>query len=77
MSEEELLITFLKVSFSGTGISKGHVLEEAAIFLPLMRLRTAIRCRQRVIKDLGEELLLDFNHPLVGFDLTVEGLVLK
>jgi FKBP-type peptidyl-prolyl cis-trans isomerase SlyD len=27
----------------------------------------------KILKNLGEELLLDFNHPLVGFDLHFEG----
>jgi FKBP-type peptidyl-prolyl cis-trans isomerase SlyD len=31
----------------------------------------------KVLKNLGEEVLLDFNHPLVGFDLHFEGKVIE
>jgi FKBP-type peptidyl-prolyl cis-trans isomerase SlyD len=31
----------------------------------------------KVLKNMGEELLLDFNHPLVGFDLHFEGKVIE
>jgi FKBP-type peptidyl-prolyl cis-trans isomerase SlyD len=74
-AEEELLITLPKSQFSQEqGFSK-DMLEEGN-FLPLMD-ENGYPMQAKVIKDLGEELLLDFNHPLVGFDLHFEGLVLE
>jgi FKBP-type peptidyl-prolyl cis-trans isomerase SlyD len=74
-ADEDLLITLPKSQFSKEqGFSK-EMLEEGN-FLPLMD-ENGYPMQAKVLKDLGEELLLDFNHPLVGFDLHFEGLVLE
>ena len=51
------------------------MLEEGS-FLPLMD-ENGYPMQAKILKDLGEELLLDFNHPLVGFDLHFEGNILE
>ena len=74
-ASEELLITLPKSQFSKEqGFSK-EMLEEGN-FLPLMD-ENGYPMQAKVIKDLGEDLLLDFNHPLVDFDLHFEGNVLE
>jgi FKBP-type peptidyl-prolyl cis-trans isomerase SlyD len=45
---------------------------EEGNFLPLMD-EDGYPMQAKILKDLGEEVLLDFNHPLVGFDLHFEG----
>ena len=74
-ASEELLITLPKSQFSKEqGFSK-EMLKEGN-FLPLMD-ENGYPMQAKVIKDLGEDLLLDFNHPLVDFDLHFEGSVLE
>ncbi len=74
-ADEELLITLPKSQFSKEhGFSK-EMLEEGN-FLPLTD-ENGYSMQAKVIKDMGENLLLDFNHPLVDFDLHFEGKVLE
>lgn len=73
-AQDDLLITLPKSQFSDEqGFSK-EMLEEGN-FLPLMD-ENGYPMQAKILKDLGEEILLDFNHPLVGFDLHFEGEVL-
>lgn len=73
-AQDDLLITLPKSQFSDEqGFSK-EMLGEGN-FLPLMD-ENGYPMQAKIIKDLGEEILLDFNHPLVGFDLHFEGEVL-
>jgi len=74
-AEEDLLITLPKSQFSKAQGFSPEMLKEGN-FLPLMD-ENGYPMQAKVLKDLGEELLLDFNHPLVGFDLHFEGQVVE
>lgn len=74
-AQEELLIQLPKSQFSNEQGFTNEMLEEGN-FLPLMD-ENEYPMQAKVIKDLGDELLLDFNHPLVGFGLHFEGKVLE
>jgi FKBP-type peptidyl-prolyl cis-trans isomerase SlyD len=41
-------------------------------FLPLLD-EDGYPMQAKILKDLGEEILLDFNHPLVGMNLHFDG----
>lgn len=73
--DEELVITLPKSQFSGERGFSSEMLEEGN-FLPLMD-ENGYSMQAKVLKDLGENLLLDFNHPLVGFDLHFEGKIIE
>jgi len=49
---------------------------EEGNFLPLVD-ENGYPMQAKVLKNLGEDVLLDFNHPLVGFDLHFEGKVIE
>ncbi len=49
---------------------------EEGNFLPLVD-ENGYPMQAKILKNLGEELLLDFNHPLVGFDLHFEGKIIE
>ncbi|MBN3584269.1 FKBP-type peptidyl-prolyl cis-trans isomerase [Algoriphagus aestuarii] len=74
-ADDELIINLAKSQFSGEQGFNEEMLEEGN-FLPLMD-ENGYPMQAKILKDLGEELLLDFNHPLVGFDLHFDGKVLE
>lgn len=70
-ADEELILSIPKSQFSeDRGFTK-EMLEEGN-FLPLMD-ENQQPMQAKILKDQGEELLLDFNHALVGFDLHFDG----
>ncbi len=73
--DDELVITLPKSQFSSEHGFSPEMLEEGN-FLPLMD-ENGYSMQAKVLKDLGENLLLDFNHPLVGFDLHFEGKIIE
>jgi FKBP-type peptidyl-prolyl cis-trans isomerase SlyD len=70
-ADDELLINLPKDQFTKERGFEEHMLKEGE-FLPLMD-ENGHPMQAKILKDLGESLLLDFNHPLVGFDLHFEG----
>ena len=74
-ADDEMIMAIPKAQFtSERGFEEG-MLDEGN-FLPLMD-ENGYPMQAKVLKDLGEEVLLDFNHPLVGFDLHFEGEVME
>ena len=73
-ADEDLLITLPVNQFSKEQGFSPAMLEEGN-FLPLVD-ENGYPMQAKVLKNMGEELLLDFNHPLVGFDLHFEGKVI-
>lgn len=73
--DDELIITLPKEQFSGERGFSPEMLEEGN-FLPLMD-ENGYSMQAKILKDLGDQLLLDFNHPLVGFDLHFEGNIME
>ncbi|UZD22388.1 FKBP-type peptidyl-prolyl cis-trans isomerase [Algoriphagus halophytocola] len=69
--DEDLIVNLPKTQFSDENGFTGEMLKEGN-FLPLMD-ENGYPMQAKILKDLGEEILLDFNHPLVGFDLHFEG----
>lgn len=69
--DEDLIVNLPKSQFSDENGFNPEMLEEGN-FLPLMD-EDGYPMQAKILKDLGEEILLDFNHPLVGFDLHFEG----
>jgi FKBP-type peptidyl-prolyl cis-trans isomerase SlyD len=74
-ADEELLVTMPVEQFSKERGFNPSMLEEGN-FLPLVD-ENGYPMQAKVLKNMGEELLLDFNHPLVGFDLHFEGKVIE
>lgn len=74
-ADEDLILTVPKKQFTGEKGFEPEMLEEGN-FLPLID-EDGYPMQAKVIKDLGEELLLDFNHPLVGMNLHFDGEVYK
>ncbi len=74
-ADDELVVNLPKTQFSNESGFSDEMLEEGN-FLPLMD-ENGYPMQAKILKDLGEELLLDFNHPLVGFDLHFEGSILE
>jgi FKBP-type peptidyl-prolyl cis-trans isomerase SlyD len=74
-ADDELIVNLPKTQFSNERGFSEEMLEEGN-FLPLMD-ENGYPMQAKILKDLGEELLLDFNHPLVGFDLHFEGSILE
>ncbi|WP_209330669.1 FKBP-type peptidyl-prolyl cis-trans isomerase [Lunatimonas salinarum] len=70
-SDEELVLTVPKAQFTNEKGFQPEMLEEGS-FLPLID-EDGYPMQAKVIKDMGEELLLDFNHPLVGMNLHFDG----
>jgi FKBP-type peptidyl-prolyl cis-trans isomerase SlyD len=73
--DEELILTLPKDQFSGERGFSPEMLEEGN-FLPLMD-ENGYSMQAKVLKNLGDQLILDFNHPLVGFDLHFEGKIIE
>lgn len=74
-ADDEMIMTIPKSQFSSERGFEEGMLEEGN-FLPLMD-ENGYPMQAKVLKDLGEEILLDFNHPLVEFDLHFEGEVFE
>ncbi|MBW3470527.1 FKBP-type peptidyl-prolyl cis-trans isomerase [Arthrospiribacter ruber] len=74
-AEEDMIMEFPKAQFSSAQGFEPGMLEEGN-FLPLVD-ENGYPMQAKVIKDLGENILLDFNHPLVGFDLHFDGEVFE
>jgi FKBP-type peptidyl-prolyl cis-trans isomerase SlyD len=74
-ADDELLMPILKSQLLQDGQFEAGMLEEGS-FLPLVD-QDGFPMQAKVVKDLGEEVLLDFNHPLVGFDLHFEGKIIE
>ncbi|TVP50121.1 MAG: peptidylprolyl isomerase [Mongoliibacter sp.] len=74
-ASEELVMEFPKTQFSEAQGFEPGMLEEGN-FLPLID-ENGYPMQAKVIKDLGDNVLLDFNHPLVGFDLHFDGEVFE
>ena len=74
-ADDELIVNLPKSQFSNERGFSDDMLEEGG-FLPLMD-ENGYPMQAKILKDLGEELMLDFNHPLVGFDLHFEGNIME
>ncbi|WP_291786640.1 peptidylprolyl isomerase [Cecembia sp.] len=74
-ADDELIMTLPKEQFSKDRGFEPAMLEEGN-FLPLLD-EKGFPLQAKVLKDMGAEILLDFNHPLVGFDLHFEGEVFE
>lgn len=74
-ADDELIMVLPKDQFTQERGFEPGMLEEGN-FLPLVD-ENGYPMQAKVLKDLGEEVLLDFNHPLVGFDLHFEGEVFE
>ena len=70
-ADDDLVMALPKDQFTSQRGFEPGMLEEGN-FLPLMD-ENGYPLQAKVLKDLGEEILLDFNHPLVGFDLHFDG----
>lgn len=74
-ADDELILNLPKSQFANErGFSEDMLME--GNFLPLMD-ESGYPMQAKILKDLGEELLLDFNHPLVGFNLHFEGSIIE
>ncbi|WP_373492858.1 peptidylprolyl isomerase [Aquiflexum sp.] len=74
-ADDELIMAMPKNQFDAQNGFEPGMLEEGN-FLPLVD-ENGYPMQAKVVKDLGEEILLDFNHPLVGFDLHFAGEVFE
>jgi FKBP-type peptidyl-prolyl cis-trans isomerase SlyD len=70
-ADDELIMALPKSQFNAENGFEPEMLEEGN-FLPLVD-DNGYPMQAKVLKDLGKEVLLDFNHPLVGFDLHFDG----
>lgn len=73
--DDELIINLPKSQFSGEQGFKDEMLEEGN-FLPLMD-ENGYPMQAKILKNHEDSLLLDFNHPLVGFDLHFDGKIIE
>ncbi len=73
-ASDELIMSLPKNQFSSERGFEPEMLEEGN-FLPLTD-ENGYPMQAKVLKDQGDEVLLDFNHPLVGFDLHFDGEIL-
>lgn len=74
-ADDELIITLPTTQFSGERGFSPEMLDEGN-FLPLMD-ENGYSMQAKILKNLGDQLILDFNHPLVGFDLHFEGKIME
>jgi FKBP-type peptidyl-prolyl cis-trans isomerase SlyD len=70
-ADEEMIVQVPKSQFTQEKGFQEGMLEEGN-FLPLID-EDGYPMQAKILKDLGEELLLDFNHPLVGMNLHFDG----
>ncbi|SDD26236.1 FKBP-type peptidyl-prolyl cis-trans isomerase SlyD [Algoriphagus faecimaris] len=73
--DDDLLVNLPKSQFSQDRGFSEEMIKEGE-FLPLMD-ENGYPMQAKILKDLGETILLDFNHPLVGFDLHFEGSIIE
>jgi FKBP-type peptidyl-prolyl cis-trans isomerase SlyD len=69
--DDELIVSVPKSQFNQERGFEEEMLQEGN-FLPLID-EDGYPMQAKVVKDLGEEVLLDFNHPLTGMNLHFEG----
>jgi FKBP-type peptidyl-prolyl cis-trans isomerase SlyD len=69
--DDELIVSVPKSQFNEEKGFEEEMLQEGN-FLPLVD-EDGYPMQAKVVKDLGEEVLLDFNHPLTGMNLHFEG----
>lgn len=69
--DDELIVSVPKSQFNEEKGFEEEMLHEGN-FLPLVD-EDGYPMQAKVVKDLGEEVLLDFNHPLTGMNLHFEG----
>lgn len=74
-ADDEMIMALPKDQFTKENGFEPGMLDEGN-FLPLVD-ENGYPMQAKILKDLGEEVLLDFNHPLVGFDLHFEGQVFE
>ncbi|GAB2481747.1 MAG: peptidylprolyl isomerase [Cytophagales bacterium] len=74
-ADDELIITLPTAQFSGERGFSPEMLDEGN-FLPLMD-ENGYSMQAKILKNLGDQLILDFNHPLVGFDLHFDGKIIE
>jgi FKBP-type peptidyl-prolyl cis-trans isomerase SlyD len=74
-ADDELLLTLPVDQFTEERGFSPDMLEEGN-FLPLMD-ENGYPMQAKVVKHLGKQVLLDFNHPLVGFALHFEGKIIE
>lgn len=74
-ADDEMIMALPKDQFTSERGFDPNMLEEGS-FLPLMD-EDGYSMQAKVVKDMGSELLLDFNHPLVGFNLHFDGEVIE
>ena len=74
-ADDELIVNVPKDQLSAERGFTPEMLEEGN-FLPLVD-EDGYSMQAKVLKDMGDEFLLDFNHPLVGFSLHFVGEVLE
>lgn len=70
-ADDDLIVNVPKDQLTQERGFTAEMLQEGN-FLPLVD-EEGYSMQAKVMKDLGNELLLDFNHPLVGFSLHFEG----
>jgi FKBP-type peptidyl-prolyl cis-trans isomerase SlyD len=73
--DEEAIVELPKKAFEHEGMIEDDLLVEGN-FLPMMDDR-GYRIQGKVVKVTDETVLMDFNHPLVGFELYFTGKVEK
>jgi len=74
-ADDEMIMALPKDQFTSERGFDPNMLEEGS-FLPLMD-EDGYSMQAKVVKDMGNDLLLDFNHPLVGFKLHFDGEVIE
>ncbi|MDN3669786.1 peptidylprolyl isomerase [Echinicola jeungdonensis] len=74
-ADDELIVNIPKDQLTEERGFKPEMLQEGN-FLPLVD-EEGYSMQAKVLKDMGEELILDFNHPLVDFKLHFDGEVLE
>ncbi|WP_018472958.1 FKBP-type peptidyl-prolyl cis-trans isomerase [Echinicola pacifica] len=74
-ADDELIVDIEKAQLTEERGFKPEMLQEGN-FLPLVD-EDGYPMQAKVLKDLGDQLLLDFNHPLVSFKLHFDGEVLE
>ncbi|WP_186757474.1 FKBP-type peptidyl-prolyl cis-trans isomerase [Echinicola salinicaeni] len=74
-ADDELIVDIAKAQLTEERGFKPEMLQEGN-FLPLID-EEGYPMQAKVLKDLGEDLLLDFNHPLVDFKLHFDGEVME
>lgn len=74
-ADDELIVDIPKAQLTEERGFKPEMLQEGN-FLPLVD-EEGYPMQAKVLKDLGDQLLLDFNHPLVNFRLHFDGEIME